>query len=101
MIKVYYKKVDGIIKSVELSGHAMFDENGKDIVCAGVSTALTTTINAILTFDNHAIEYKEDKIFIVENIKKDNITNKLLENFIDILKQIECKYKKNIIVKER
>ena len=101
MIKVYYKKIDGIIDSVELSGHAMYDDLGKDIVCAGVSTALTTTINAILTFDKNAIKYDSMNPFKIENIKKDNITNKLLENFIDILKQIESKYKKNIIVKER
>ena len=84
MIKVYYKKVDGIIESIELSGHAMYEDLGKDIVCAGVSSALTTTINAILTFDNEAIEYNSSNPFNLKNIKKDNITNALLDNFIEV-----------------
>lgn len=100
MIKVEYKKVDNVIETIKINGHAMYDDKGKDIVCAGVSTALTTTINAILAFDKNSIEYKGENPFILNNIKKDDITNKLLENLLDILIQIETKYQENIIVKE-
>lgn len=35
------------IKGFEISGHADFDDYGKDIVCAGVSTLAYTCINTI------------------------------------------------------
>ena len=41
MIKIDIKKVKGNISSVCLTGHAMYDDFGKDIVCAGVSSILT------------------------------------------------------------
>ena len=35
------KEIFNIIKEIKLTGHAKYDEYGKDIVCAGVSTSLT------------------------------------------------------------
>ena len=101
MIKVYYKKNCDVVEEINISGHAMYDAKGKDIVCAGVSAALTTTINGILAFDKDSINYSGDNPVVITNIKKDKITNNLLSNFLDILKQMECKYQKNIIVKEK
>lgn len=99
MISVEVKRKDGIIEELTIKGHAMFDTYGKDIVCAGVSSSLITTINAIISFDENAISYKEN-IFELENIKKDNITNKLLENLVEVLKETQKQYGKNIKVKE-
>ena len=99
MISVNVKRKDGIIEKLTIKGHAMFDTCGKDIVCAGVSSSLITTINAIISFDENAISYKEN-IFELENIKKDNITNKLLENLVEVLKETQKQYGKNIKVKE-
>lgn len=90
----------GIIERIEMKGHAMFNDYGKDIVCAGVSSALITTVNAILSFDKNSIEYKNDNHFSLINIKKDKVTNNLLENLVEILKQTEKQYSKNIKVKE-
>ena len=47
MIKVLKK--GSIIK---ISGHANYDEKGKDIVCASVSSIVITTINAIIEIDH-------------------------------------------------
>ena len=100
MIKVNIKKENDVISEIKISGHANYEDVGKDIVCAGVSSALTTTVNACLTFDENAIEYENKKLFILKNNKKDKITNKLLENFQNILKSIEEDYKENIKIKE-
>lgn len=100
MIKVNIKKENDVISEIKISGHANYEDVGKDIVCAGVSSALTTTVNACLTFDGNAIEYENKKLFILKNNKKDKITNKLLENFQNILKSIEEDYKENIKIKE-
>ena len=100
MIKVKIKKENNIIKELNINGHAKYDEYGKDIVCAGVSSALITSVNACLLFDKDSIYYEEENNFHLKNIKKDNITNKLLENLVNILKSIESEYSENIKIKE-
>lgn len=98
MLLVNIKKVNNIIESISFEGHALYDNYGKDIVCASASSIYITTVNAILTFDKDAISYnKENK---VKNIKKDDITNKLLNNMVNMLKELEKSYKKNIKIVE-
>ena len=97
MIKVLKEK-----DKIEITGHSNYDTLGKDIVCSAVSSIVTTTINGIISIDEKAISYsyKNDKMTIT-NIKNDEITNKLLNNMIDLLKSLAKDYPKNIIVKER
>ncbi len=98
MIKVnIYGKND----KIELIGHAMFDKYGKDIVCAGVSSVVTTTINAILSFDKNYIYYitDKDKLVIEVNIHNE-IVDKLIINMIEMLKDLEEDYPKNIKIRK-
>ena len=43
MINVVRRK-----NNIEITGHANFDDYGKDIVCASVSSIVITTVNGIL-----------------------------------------------------
>ena len=98
MIKVnIYGKND----KIEIVGHAMFDDYGKDIVCAGVSSVVTTTINAILTFDKNYINYikDNDKLTIEVNMHNEIVDN-LINNMIDMLNNIEEDYPKNIKIRK-
>ena len=75
----------------------MYDDYGKDIVCASVSTTVITSINAILSFDNKAIFYKTDEGYInIDILKHDNITDTLITNMVNMLEELGEKYKKNI-----
>ena len=96
MIKVVKKE-----NIIEITGHSNYDIVGKDIVCSAVSSIVTTTINGIISIDEKAISYsyKNDKMTI-SNIKKDEITTKLLNNMIDLLTSLAKDYPKNINVKE-
>lgn len=98
MIKV---NIYGNNDKIELVGHALFDDFGKDIVCAGVSSVVTTTINAILTFDENYINYQilEDK-FIIEVNNHNEIVDNLINNMIDMLKNIEEDYPNNIKIRK-
>lgn len=100
MIKVIIKRDENIIKSIELSGHAKYDIYGKDIVCAGVSSMLTYMVNACLMFDSESIKYEEGKVFKLFNLKEDNTTNTLLENFYNLIKELSTDYKDNIKIEE-
>ena len=85
---------------ISIMGHAMYESYGKDIVCAACSSIVTTTVNGILKLDKDAISYKQTEEGIIINKKKDNdITNNLLLNMIDLLKELEESYPKNISVK--
>ena len=102
MIKVHISK-----NKIIITGHAMFDEYGKDIVCASVSSIVTTSINACLKIDKNSLVYQEEyekkelsKLTIEVNSDNKNILL-ILENMIQMLEELAFTYKKNIkIIKE-
>ena len=61
---------------------------------------IITTINAILEFDKDAISYTGTNDLEIINIKKDNITNGLLNNLVQMIKELKENYDKNINIKE-
>ena len=81
-------------KLITISGHSGYEERGKDIVCASVSSIVITTINAIIEIDSDAIDYSDldDKI-IIRVIKEDEDVNKLINNMILLLESLEKDYK--------
>ncbi len=96
MIKVLKK--DNLIS---ISGHAMYADYGKDIVCSAVSSIVITTINGILAIDDQAITYKNKTDGIEIEIKSfDNVTLKLIDNMIQLLTKLSNDYPKNLKVKE-
>lgn len=100
MLKVKVEKENKVINKLTFIGHTEYEDYGKDIVCASASTMLITTVNAILKLDKTAIKVEGKKEKIVTNIKKDEMTNKLLENLYELLKELESQYKDNIKIYE-
>jgi len=92
MIKVKYNK-----DIINISGHALYDIEGKDIVCASVSSIIYTTVNAALKINKSSIEFKDDgRELSIINLSNDDITNILLDNMIDLFRDLEIDYPKNI-----
>ena len=100
MIKVRIVKNNNIIDSIHCNGHANYADYGKDIVCASFSTMVITTINAILEIDSEAISYTDNNNLEIINIKKDKITNGLLNNLVNMIYELRDNYDKNINIKE-
>ena len=97
MIKVEIK--DNLIT---IKGHAGYDDKGKDIVCASVSSIVITTINGIIEIDKDAIDYSDlDNEIIIRKLKEDDIVNKLLNNMILLLESLEKDYKEYIKIIRR
>jgi len=90
-------KVEVTKKNISILGHANYDDYGKDIVCAAVSSVVLTSVEGIASINDKAIDIKEsqDKLEIIIN-SFDEITNKLINNMLNCLKEIEKKYPKNI-----
>ena len=97
MIKVELK--DNLIT---IKGHAGYDDKGKDIVCASVSSIVITTINGIIEINPDAIDYSDlDNEIIIRKLKEDEIVNKLINNMILLLENLEKDYKDYIKIIRR
>ena len=97
MIKVELK--DNLIT---IKGHAGYDDKGKDIVCASVSSIVITTINGIIEVNPDAIDYSDlDNELIIRKLKEDETVNKLLNNMILLLENLEKDYKDYIKIIRR
>lgn len=95
-------KVEIENNKIEIKGHANYDDYGKDIVCASVSSIVITTINAIIEFDPESIYYEDlNNRILIEKLKDDDITNKLINNMIELLEELGKSYKDNIKIIRR
>ena len=100
MITVEVTKEKTKYKKISVLGHAMYDDFGKDIVCAATSSIVTTTVNGILSIDKDSINYMVGKKGLTINVKSDNHEAQiLLGNMVSLLKKLEKDYPKNICVK--
>lgn len=94
-VKVCYR--NNKLFSITTSGHAMYDEYGKDIVCSAVSSSVITTINGILKIDSSSILVEQRENTIIVKVEKQNdVVIKLLENMLEMLEELEKQYPKNI-----
>lgn len=90
-------KIDITKDLIVINGHADYDDFGKDIVCASVSSIAITTVNAILRIDSKAITYEEsDGNLEIKVINHSKVVDELVDNMIDLLKELSKKYKNNI-----
>ncbi len=102
MIKVYVNK-----NKIIMTGHANFEEYGKDIVCASVSSIVTTSVNACLRVEANSLVYQEEydkqelSKLTIEVMSDNKNVLLILENMIQMLEELAETYKKNIkIIKE-
>ena len=95
MIKINISKDEITIK-----GHSGYSVEGSDIVCASVSSISITTVNALLSIDEDCISYEEKDGYLNIKIKKHNeVIDKLINNMINLLKELERQYKKYIEIR--
>ena len=93
MIKVRYNLDYSMLK---ITGHANYANYGEDIVCSSVSSIIITSCNLAYKF-NHEFKYQDDNdvITIINNTNDENVKI-VLENMIEMLKDLERQYPKNI-----
>ncbi len=97
MITIQISNKDNMIKKINILGHSGYADFGKDIVCAGVSSIVTTTVNAIEMFDKKYISYESRKDnFEIIILTHNEIVDNLINNMINMLKDLEEDYPKNI-----
>lgn len=96
MLTIIEKQDEVIFK-----GHAGFADFGKDIVCASASSVMYTTVNALKRFDSECIDLQINKEgAIVKILKNNSLSKTLIDNMMDLLKDLEGDYPDNIKIKE-
>ncbi|MCI8466820.1 MAG: ribosomal-processing cysteine protease Prp [Bacilli bacterium] len=97
MIRIKIQRQENLIKEINLLGHALYDDYGKDIVCAGVSAILTTSVNAALKINPNSLTYHQKRdAFQLIILNQEKITQQLMQNMIDLLTELADNYPKNI-----
>lgn len=95
------KKKENSISEITITGHAYYDESGKDIVCASTSSIAITTVNAILRLNSQALRYEEGegslKIYLEKHTKT---IDTLLVNMVELLQELEQDYPSYIKVSQ-
>ncbi|QWB95392.1 ribosomal-processing cysteine protease Prp [Mycoplasmatota bacterium] len=102
MIKVDIRCDLNEIKYIEVTGHALYDQSGKDIVCASVSTALIMTINALEKLNVlDDVKYDiEEGYFQIEVNGMNHLVKAMLDNLQYSLTDLSNQYPKYIKIKK-
>lgn len=96
MVKVNYFVKDGKVERIILNGHSNFDDYGKDIVCASISSIVITTVNACLKIDKDSIKHSEGEDVVITINKHIEVIDTLINNMIDLLTELSKQYENNI-----
>lgn len=100
MINISFKEKDNHINFIRITGHANYADEGFDIVCASVSSIAITTINAIISYDEESIVYTEnDGLLEIGIVKFSDFNDILIENMINMFKELEKQYKDYVKIK--
>ncbi|SEU00751.1 hypothetical protein SAMN04487821_1467 [Enterococcus malodoratus] len=94
MIKATFKKSDGYVSCISISGHAFHSPIGTDIVCAGVSALFITIVNE-LSGEIVDVNSNNGQSIIIEPKRKNTI---LITALIHGLQSIEEQYPENLKV---
>lgn len=98
MIKaIFFQKKNGFLKGFLISGHADFADYGRDIVCAGVSSAVFMCCNGILEIAKEtAILNIRDGYISLKTRNSSYVVQVLLKALKLQLYALKEQYKKNI-----
>ena len=97
MIKVKLTKNNNYYKRIIITGHANYDDFGKDIVCAAVSSTVITSVNSCLAIDNESISYEDKNGLDIKVLKDDEVTTKIIDVMITNLYELEKADRKSVV----
>lgn len=96
MIKIKYLKINNLIKEIEVSGHANYAEEGKDIVCSSVSACVIGGLNALKSVNKYLVDIEKGNIKFDTLNYVDNYDQVVLETIITQLYTIAENYPKYV-----
>lgn len=100
---IFYKNNKKVIKKFEVKGHADLNIEGKDVLCAAVSTLASHTIGAIQEFTGEPCENTVDEgnakvVFCVSSDEPCEIAKTFLDAFASSAEELAYVYPDNLKV---
>lgn len=108
MTKAKFSYQNHDFHTFEINGHADYNEEGLDIVCAGISATVITSLNLLMKLIGHSYKFNENQEegymhFEVTAYNFDQETkdfmNLVVSNLIESLQEIEEMYPNHLKVK--
>lgn len=101
MIKVSIDYDHQMVSHVKITGHAGFDEKGKDLVCAAVSSISIGTLNALDELANSDCKLTlADNMIKIEVLQINERSQLIIQTMIIQLKTLYEQYKDFIEIKQ-
>lgn len=98
-IKVGRSEDDGRIDFIEIAGHSNFASAGQDIVCASISSSSYLITNMLGKYLDDNMDYTEcDDLLRIDVYKTDDITEIMLDNFVDMMEELKKQFPENVSV---
>ncbi len=93
MVKVKIESSNKAITRIIISGHAGYDEKGKDLVCAAVSSIAVGTLNALdeLTKDDCELILTDDQVMIIVK-RNEHDSQMIIKTLIIQIKTLQESY---------
>ena len=93
MIKIFVKEEDGKISYLKITGHAGYQNKGKDIVCAAVSAIGIGTLNALDQYCAKDCKLKlEDDLIEIQVINESTSSDWIMRTCFIQLKSVAEDY---------
>lgn len=83
-------------KQIIIKGHSGYDEPGKDIVCAAISTLSDATYNYLAALGNKVNKVEGDALFVINIEYINNSSRRILGTFIKMVDDIAEQYPENV-----
>ncbi len=95
MTKISIKEVDNKF-NVVVDGHADYKKYNSDIVCAGISTALTMTINALDNLGYNVIGLEMSEGYSKFEVEINDVVRAIIKTFNEFALQMSEEHPKNV-----
>lgn len=101
MIIAEFFRTKRIISGFKISGHALYDDFGKDIVCASVSSAVQMTANMItdVFMFQAEVSAENNTVILKTSLSDDSTLQKLYRSLLLQLKNLSRDFKGTIKIK--
>lgn len=101
MIIAEFFRKNGEITGFKVSGHAGYDESGRDIVCASVSSAVMMAANLITEIFGFEAEISavDDTVTLKTDVPEDSVLQGLYKGLILQTEQISLEFNGTIKLK--
>ena len=97
MIIIEVTSKNNEIVLIEMNGHSGYAENGKDIVCAGVSSLVYAAINSFDSIDEKQISINDGMLKLnLKGVKVSEHEQIVLKVMLNGFSMIASQYKKNV-----